>query len=211
MEEITAGPHLNPWFSMWTKPRATIQEIVDRDPEHLVLALAAVAGFSGFLDRAAMRSMGDDFQWPTLVLIGAIVGPISGIVGLYLFGWLLRWTGDWIGGRASSREIRTAMAWSSVPIVWALVLWVPELALFGQELFTTETPRIDSNTNLLVLFVLFGLVEMTVGIWAIVVFLKSLGQVQGFSAWKALGNSALAGLVILIPLLLVVFVVVALA
>ena len=38
--------------------------------------------------------------------------------------------------------------------------------------------------------------------WAFVVFLKCLGQVQGFSAWKALGNTLLVVPVILLPILL---------
>ena len=35
-------------------------------------------------------------------------------------------------------------------------------------------------------------------------FLHSLGEVQGFSAWKALGNTMLAVLAILIPLFAII-------
>ncbi len=198
---------LNPWVSMWTKPRATIQQIVDTDPERLVLVLAAIAGFSGGLDRASIQSMGDRWEWPTIFLIAATAGAISGLIGLYIGSALIRWTGNWMSGNASSQNIRAAMAWSSVPIIWALILWIPGLVLFGQELFTTETPIIDATPSLTFIFVGFGVIELTVGIWVFVVFLKCLGQVQGFSAWKALGNVFLAGLVIIIPIVLVVLVV----
>ncbi len=200
---------LNPWVSMWTKPRATIQQIVDTDPERLVLVLAAIAGFSQALARANI-SMGDTFEWPTIFpifLILAIAGPISGLIVLYVGSALIRWTGNWMGGNASSQNIRAAIAWSSVPIIWALILWIPALVLFGQELFTTETPIIDATPSLTFIFVGFGAIEITVEIWAIVVFLKCLGQVQGFSAWKALGNVFLAGLVFIIPIVLVFLVV----
>ena len=200
---------LNPWVSVWTKPRATIQQIVDTDPERLVLVLAAIAGFSQALARANI-SMGDTFEWPTIFpifLILAIAGPISGLIGLYIFSALIRWTGNWMSGNASSQNIRAAMAWSGVPIIWALILWIPALVLFGKELFTTETPIIDATPSLTLIFVGFGAIEITVEIWAIVVFLKCLGQVQGFSAWKALGNVFLAGLVFIIPIVLVFLVV----
>ena len=101
---------MNPWVSIWTKPRATIQQIVDTNPEHLVLLLAAIGGFSSVLDRASTRSLGDKLDWPVIFLIAAIVGPIAGIIALYIGSALIRWTGSWIGGKASSQTIRAAMA-----------------------------------------------------------------------------------------------------
>ena len=44
---------------------------------------------------------------------------------------------------------------------------------------------------------------MLVGRWSIVVFLKSLGQVQGFSAWKALGNVVLAMLAVILLIIVI--------
>lgn len=198
---VDAGT-LNPWFSMWTKPRATIAQIVARDPTHLVLPLAAISGFSQALDRASMRSAGDTLDLSVIFLFAAIGGAVGGIITLYLGGLLLRWTGSWIGGTATSEHIRAAVAWSGVPLVWALVLWVPELALFGKDLFTTETPRIDASVGMLLLFLGFAAIEVVVGAWAFVVALKSLGQVQGFSAWKALANGLLALLVVIVPIAL---------
>ena len=194
---------LNPWVSMWTKPRATIQQIVDTNPQRLVLLLAAAAGFGQALDRASINSIGDRVDWPVIFIVAAVGGPIAGLIGLYIGGALIHWTGTWIGGKTSAENIRAAIAWSSVPMLWALVLWIPELALFGQELFTAETPVIDADTTLNSAFLAFGVVEVTIGIWMLIVYLKCLGQVQGFSAWKALGNSILAGLVIIVPILII--------
>ena len=94
-------------------------------------------------------------------------------------------------------------AWGLVPALWVSLLWIPELLLVGVEMFTTETPRADANVNLG--FVILGLVtiEMVGSIYAVVTVLKCLGQVQGFSAWKALGNVFLAGLVIFLPLFVI--------
>ena len=71
---------LNPWVSIWTKPRATIQQIVDTDPKHLVLVLVAIAGFAHALDRAGMSGSGDRFEWPMIILVAAIIGSIMGMV-----------------------------------------------------------------------------------------------------------------------------------
>lgn len=109
---------LNPWVSIWTTPRATIQHIVDTDPERWVMVLAAISGFAQVLDRASMRNLGDKMEWPAILLVAAIAGPITGIISLSLGGALIRWSGSWIGGNASSQNIRAAIAWSSVPIIW---------------------------------------------------------------------------------------------
>lgn len=193
---------LNPWFSMWTRPRATIAQIVERDPTHLVLLLAALGGFGETLDRASMRSAGDTVDVPAIFLLAATGGSVGGIITLYLGGLLLRWTGSWIGGRASPEQIRAAIAWAGVPVIWSLLLWIPELALFGNELFTSATPRIDASIVLTVLLLSFFVIETVIAVWAFVAFLKSLGQVQGFSAWKALGNTLLVVLVIIVPIVL---------
>lgn len=196
--------NINPWFTMWYRPRETVRKIIKYDPKYLVIVLAMVSGFSETLDRASLKSMGDYASLIQIFAAALIVGPIVGIASLYISSWLLRWTGKWIGGKASSEHIRTAAAWSTVPLVWALILWIPGLALFGGELFTSATPTIDASLSLAILFILFGIIEGVIGIWTIIVFLKCLGEVQGFSAWKALLNSILSILVILIPILIII-------
>ena len=42
--ESVSEESLRPLLSMWTKPRATIQQIVDDDPEYLVPVLASIGG-----------------------------------------------------------------------------------------------------------------------------------------------------------------------
>ena len=113
----------------------------------------------------------------------------------------MKWTGGWIGGRAQAHEIRAAFAWSGIIGIWLMVFWIPKLLLFGKELFTAQTPRMDASTSLTILFWLFVLVDIIFWIWTSVVYLKCLGEVQGFSAWKAFGNVLLAGSVIIVPIL----------
>jgi hypothetical protein len=203
--ENTTQQMLNPWVSIWTRPRATIQQIVDVNPQRYIWALAAVSGVADALNQASERSAGDELGLPLILLIVVAAGSIGGIVSLYLFGALFRWTGGWMGGKASAENLRAAIAWSSVPVICSLVLWIPSFAIFGQELFTTETPNIDVNPSLLFVLFGYGAIEMIIGVWAFVVLLKCIGQVQGFSAWKALGNTLLVGLIVMIPIALIIY------
>jgi hypothetical protein len=174
---------------------------VDTDPDRAVLLLAAIAGIGKVLDKASTKSSGDLISFPSIFLLAVILGPLSGIISLYIGGALLRWTGRWIGGRADARDIRCAIAWSSVLAIWAMLLWIPELLLFGKEMFTSKTPNIDASIALTTLLWIFIILEIVLGLWTFVVFLKCLGEVQGFSAWKALGNCFLMVLVFIVPLL----------
>ena len=192
---------LNPWFSMWWHPRRTIRQIVAANPDRLVLLLAAIGGIVQGFANAESKSKGDKTSLAAVLLISLIVGPLMGVFGLWLSGLLLRWTGGWIGGQADARRVRTAVAWSNVPMVWSLLLWIPAILLFGAELFTTATPIIEASSLLSALYLVFSIGTAVIGAWSFVVFLHSLGEVQGFSAWKALLNSLLAMLVVAIPLI----------
>lgn len=197
---------VKPWRSIWLSPRNTVRHLVQTDPDHLILVLAALAGVAQVLDRASGRSMGDTVSFPMILGFAVLLGPIFGVLTLYISSALIAWTGRWIGGSAPSRHIRTAMAWAGVPVVAALVLWVIAIAVLGDEMFTTAMPRVEANLGLAFLTMALGLAIFALGVWSLILLLKCVGEVQGFSAWKAMGNVLLGGLVIVLPLAALVFV-----
>lgn len=179
----------SPWVSIWTQPRATIQAIVDTDPTHKVLLLAALSGIAGAI------SPDSEIDYNLInILLASAFGAVFGIIGLYMGSVLLCWTGRWISGQGTRETIRCALAWSSIPNIFAIVLWLPAmLFLDGLNSGDVSLPQL--------LVIIFQL-------WSFVLSLKCLGQVQGFSAWRALWNLLLPSLVIFLPLglLLVIFV-----
>jgi len=209
-EEITekalsGSKKLNPWISMWTKPRATMQQIVETNPRQMVLLLMAIVGISEILNKAVMKSMGDIYSLSSIFLAAFLLGPIIGLIGLYWGGALLTMTGRWLGGQASPVNVRSAIAWSSIPSIWILLLWMPEMALFGGEMFTLETPVIDASQGLTVALIVVGVFEAIILVWASVVFMHCLAQVQNFSAWRAFASSIIAFLFMAIFFMCVFF------
>ncbi|HET6445484.1 MAG TPA: Yip1 family protein [candidate division Zixibacteria bacterium] len=194
-QEPSAWPK-RPWLDIWVKPRGTIRTIVENDPARYVLIFAALAGIAQALERASSRDLGNNS--PSLVALLAIVlivGSIGGLVSIYITAAIFRWTGSLLGGRASSIEVRAAIAWSSIPIIFTLVFWVPQLALYGVEMFTSVTPNIDNNPWPLLCL---GLIQLVLYGWAFVILLKTVGEVHGFSAWRALIAVALPTVTIVI-------------
>jgi len=192
---------VSPFISIWTKPRETIRQIVETDPKKYVLVLAMLAGVSQVLDRLSTRNYGDSLPVLAILAVGLVLGPIAGVISLYFGGALYRWSGSLLGGQASSEEVRAAIAWSSVPTIFTLPLWIPKLLIFGNELFTRETPKIDASPILAVILLGFGFIEIVMGIWGFIVLLKCLGEVNKFSAWKALGSVIIGSLIVLIPII----------
>ncbi len=191
---------------MWTQPRATIRQILNTNSERMVFILALLVGFSQALDNASSSNRGDHLDWPFVVIVALFSGSISGILAIYLGALLTQWTGRWIGGAASIKDLRVALAWGYVPLLWTLLLWIPYIAIAGQEMFTEQTPRLDSSDARILALTFFYFIEVVMSIWGLTVWMKAVGEAQGFSAWKALLNMLLSLLVVLVPVLLLVFV-----
>jgi hypothetical protein len=197
----------NPWLTIWLKPRGTIRWIVETDPKQQVIMLAILAGIVESLGTASSNSLGDRWSLAAILIVSLMVGPIRGLASLYLGGALLYWVGRLLKGQASPVEVRAAIAWSQVPVIWSGLLLVPQFLLFGEELFTAVTPRIDSNPLLLAALFGFGIIEIIIGGWSFIIGLKCLSEVSRFSVWKALATILIPifGIaVIIIAILLIV-------
>jgi Yip1 domain len=197
----------NPFLTIWTRPRATIRAIVDTRPEHHVLLLAAIGGVYNALGQATLRGSGDVIPTAGVLGICLILGPISGLFSLYVGGYLLRWSGSKLGGRATDQQVRAAIAWSTVPAVVLVLLWIPKLVLFRSDLFTTEMPRIAANPGLGLLMLGFAALDLILAVWSFVLLLKCLGEVHGFSAWRAIASMLLLIALLLLLVLLIMAVV----
>ena len=178
--------------------------ILESNQTEMIFVLAAIGGFANALDRASLKSMGDEAPLVFILIVSLIAGAIGGIFALYVLGAVLQWTGRWIGGKATASQVRAAIAWPHVITAWGLLIWIPELLIFDQELFTTHMPRVESSLLLILLLAAFYSLEMTIFVWFVVVALKCLGEAQGFSAWRAIGNYGLAMMVLLVPILVII-------
>jgi hypothetical protein len=180
----------NAWISMWTAPRGTIRRIVDTDPRQHVILLTILGGIANTFSSDDAVDYGIDiWSIPVSFIVSLIIGPIFGLLSLYIWGAIYRWIGSWFGGEATTEEVRAAIAWANIPTIWSMLLWVPMVLLASTAVITGNS---GPGTIFVALIYFLGFVEGVIAIWAGIVFLKCLGEVHGFSAWTALG-------VVLIP------------
>lgn len=194
-----------PFISIWTEPRATIRRIVDSDPTRDVLALAAISPALGSLvgqwSAALNGTASQSVLWPLWVAFNVALRAGFGIVGLYISGAILRWSGDLLSGTATSVEVRAALAWSQLPAIAAyLVMLVGLLAgVPTPQLLPGQIPQIDPA------FYKVLVVVGVLGIWGFFINLKCIGEVHRFSAWRAFGAVLIPGLVAIVVIGLAVF------
>lgn len=195
---------LKPFRTIWTAPRKTVRRIIAVNPDLHVVLLVCLSGIGQMLDRASMRNAGDSMPMAAILGVACVIGPLGGLFSLWVGSHLIRLSGQWIGGTGDRVHIKTAIAWAAVPSVFALSLWIPQILLFGSDMFTEETPRLDAQPMLLIPFVAIAVTEFVLAVWALVLLCNTIAEVQGFrSAWSGLGNVVLAGAVIVIPLFVI--------
>jgi hypothetical protein len=177
-----------PWLKMWVEPRQTIRSIVKRDPKYLFKSLCIIYGFPMLLHFAQTQSLGGRLSL-IAILGGAILFAFFvGMIGISITSFLLHFTGKWIGGAASFSYVRAAVAWSNVTNVVNSIIWLILVGLFKEQVFFQTFPAnvLVGYQGVVLGFLFFA--QCVVTVWSFIILLKSLGEVQGFSAWKALLN-----------------------
>ncbi len=181
----------NPWLSIWVQPRETIREIINFDPKYKLFVLCALYGFPMAMSFAQSFSLSSQFPTWSIVIAALVVCTFLGYIGISISTWLLHVTGKWIKGSGTYQTIRAAVAWSNVPNAITSLTWFLLLGIFGGKIFCrefSESTFIGYQAG--VVFLIF-LIQSIVSIWGFIILLKTLGEAQGFSAWRALLNIAI--------------------
>lgn len=191
----------SPLRTIWTRPRETIRTIVAVDPTRHVLVLTCLAGVGHGLQNATRRNAADHISTESTLAAVLLGGPIGALIGLWIAAFLIQLTGRWIGGTGKQIDIRAAAAWTSVPAVWALLLWIPTLLMHGTDIFQEPAADEDLPPAVFAASIALDLIELVLAIWGLVLLCNTVAEVQGFaSAWRGLGNVLLALLALLVIL-----------
>jgi hypothetical protein len=182
---VDSGPSGPAWLTILVRPRATIRQIIDSGRTTAVLPLAICFGitstlagaFERYLEKGASAS-----RTEVEILVG---GPLAGIALLYFLGFLIRLTGRWIGGRGSQKDLRTAMAWSSIPFVPTLVFQFLAFAIFNVDLGVSSGTKGLTRPQAFVQLGL-ALVQLIGLSWSCFLWVKCVAEAHRFSWVKAL-------------------------
>ncbi len=185
----------SPWITIWYAPRITVTAILQsKNPQEFVLIIAAIMGLLGGLAGIAPQAyLGREYLVIGFV-VSLILGPIFGIIILYISGAVLSWLGFLLGGQGSSSDVRVALAWAWVPQIPIVLISVFQFALFGNTPLTvdplTGMPTLSPAESML------SCLQLILSIWFFYIYLQCLGAAHRFSAWRAWATILLPGVVI---------------
>jgi hypothetical protein len=203
---MNAAQSGSPYLGIWTAPRATIRQIVNTNPRYRVIFLIVlgteVAVTGGLLTGmpegshelgTSLSPETAQYVWRLLLAAMLVVGPLFAVFSLYASGALMRWAGGVLGGTATAVQVRAAIAWSSIPGIAGTAVNVLGLAI-GVISVPVQPQKFEGLRTVTAQFNGFSVILAILTIWGAVIWLKCLGEVHGFSAWKALGASLIAAL-----------------
>ncbi len=191
---------LNPWLSMFVRPRQTMRQILDGESTRFVVGLAMLGGVLIMLDNASKNGLGESMPVATILGMAVLIGVPVGLTMLYLGGAVIGWTGSWFGGRGTAAEVRAALVWGRVPLYWAGLLWLPYIGLFGGDVFLNELPSVEAQPWALFVLLNLAVLETVLGVWGLVTLVFAVAEAHRFPAWNALGSIVTAMVLVVVPL-----------
>lgn len=179
---------INPWITIWYKPRDTIRKIVNFNPKYQFLILSFFYGLPTLFHLAQNYSLAEQYDIAGIVIVALVLATFVGMLGITIASALLYWTGKWIGGNAKYIKVRTAVSWSNVPNIIAIVVWAIFIYFFGEQVFIESFNELDFTGPNFTLAAGGFFIQGVLAVWSFIILVKGLGQVNGFSTWKGVLN-----------------------
>ncbi|MFT5349162.1 MAG: hypothetical protein ACI9M3_002212 [Bacteroidia bacterium] len=189
---------------IWTNPRLVFRYLHSQEYDKFLTPLLILAGIAKALDRASSKGSGDNMSLIGVLLLSIIAGGLLGSISYYIYAALLSWTGKWLKGKSDFTGLLRVLAHGSIPVIVGLVFLIPQIALFGNEVFKTNGDLSGEGIFFNVFFNITVGAQIILSIWTIVLNIIGISEVQEFGIGKAIVNLFLPLFVIVIPILLII-------
>ena len=183
-----------PWLDIWVHPRATVRGLLGRSPLYIELLLVAGSGVVQSMVQATSTHVGARAPGSLILPMTLVIGAVWGLLQLHLVATLLFFVGRWTGVPAVFPSLRTALSWAAIPQVAVLPFWVVATLVFGRFLYMDPELVMGPMPLAVLAQVLLSLATLVAAGWWIVLQVVGVAEVQHVSAWRALGNFLVAGL-----------------
>ncbi len=206
---------MTPFATILVRPRETIRSILARPQSRTIVLLVLLAAVSALIRDVrlqAYRSLSAAAVMPSgwHIAAGCVAFLIAALLLSYAFALLAWGIARLLGGTADRRAVRVALAWSLVPLIWALLYRIP-VALFWPAIATGLNPpenplailrSLAASMSLYAVAstAVIALLTIAVDLWCFVIASVALSEVNGFSTWR---GAATVGFSLLAPVIVV--------
>lgn len=192
LSKDTPEADFNPFTSIWTKPRATVRQIIAEQRSGFIFLLLVLSGYASILIGALDTAANESFGILALLIGGLIASPLVAAIGNAIGSLISLLVGKIFKGTATYDEMFRALLAGQIPQMWlipVMLLWI----FFLPSSFFINSPTGYSGGDF-VLNLLLSVILFIISVWTLVVQSKAIGEAHGLSAWKGF-------VIILIPLL----------
>ena len=183
---LTEPERASPWVTIWIHPKVTMRSILDNFPTRFNHIFAIGGAFTHVVAYTISW-----YSWWLTAVVWVCLSIFAGLFALYIVGGLFKWTGSWLKGQGSFQDMRSAIAWSQIPV---LVFFVIEMII----LWVAK----GDGSNLFYASVLF-----LFSLWASIIFLCCLAEAHKFSFLKALITYILTAVILIAAIVILMLVI----
>lgn len=138
MEIAQKAPALRDLLTILYKPRETMRRILDAGRDRWTIQVLVLACFCAELsdiDTRHARTVFPNLKLMTLIAIVCLVLVVVALVWvllLFLLSWIATWVGRLLGGKGTPSDVRAALAWGIVPVIWSVIYRIPVVVYRNQ-------------------------------------------------------------------------------
>lgn len=182
LSKETPESRLNPFTSIWTKPRQTVRQVIEEQNSKLIFLLVVLSGYTGILTTAIDTDANETFGIPGLLIGGLLISPLLGAIGLAIGSLISLLVGKIFKGTATFDEMFRAQLAGQIPQMWlipVLLVWIFFLPSSYFKKFEETYSGVDLTLNMVLSVILF-----VISICTLFYQSKAIGEAHGLSAWK---------------------------
>lgn len=199
----------NVFKQIWRQPRAVFATLNKDSYNKYTYILLILAGIARTFDGAMADNRGDQFSLLQISLMSIVIGGLFGWIVYYVFALLLQWTGRWLGGTATKKQLLNMLAHAMIPIALGLILLIPRVLLFGNEIFKSDGNVYDVSLFARIIDRSALLGQWLLSIYAFVLCVIGISEVQNIPIRKAFLNFFLPVIMVFVPLAFLVWLLIA--
>ena len=183
------------------QPRETMRRVLDGGGERWTIALIVLAYVcSSFNDPDILRMQR---QIPDIALSGTlaivaltiIVAALCWVLIFYGFSWLVTIAGRWLEGHGEYADVRAALAWAFVPVIWSVFVRIP-LAIYAYRLLPVVRDKKLMVSELIArggctLAVIVFALQLVLYVWIAFVGSSTVAEALHFTTGKGVATLAI--------------------
>lgn len=201
MAEETTPESIHPLRDVWLRPRRVVRELADTPITRIDYLLGITQGIVSWLSLSRAQSAGASSTVAQILARAALAGPIAGVLGLYLMSAVYTRLARRAGGSATRAQIFHVLAYSGVPMIASLGIWLLTAALAGRATFLNGPPA-DLQPFLALLVRAQFLSHVLLVGWSLLLQVMAFSEAERLPTSRAFGVWLLGQVLVMLAILL---------